>query len=74
MIEEPILKSNPHRFVLFPIEHPDIWKLYKDQQACFWTAEEVDLSDDTFHWEKKLNDDERHFIKYVLSFFAASDN
>ena len=73
MIEEPILKENPHRFVLFPIEHPDIWNYYKQAEASFWTAEEIDLSDDLFHWEKKLNDDERHFIKHVIGFFSASD-
>ena len=71
--EEPILKENPNRFVLFPIQHDDIWKFYKDQEASFWTAEEIDLSQDLVDWENKLNDDERHFIKHVLAFFAASD-
>ena len=70
---EPILKENPGRFVLFPIEHDDIWAFYKKQEACFWTAEEIDLSQDLSDWHKKLNDDERHFIKHVLAFFAASD-
>ncbi len=71
--EEPILKENPNRFVLLPIQHDDIWKFYKDQEASFWTAEEIDLSQDLVDWETKLNDDERHFIKHVLAFFAASD-
>jgi len=71
--EEPILKENPNRFVLFPIQHDDIWKFYKDQQASFWTAEEIDLSQDLTHWDNKLTDDERYFIKHVLAFFAASD-
>jgi ribonucleoside-diphosphate reductase beta chain len=70
---EPILVDNPGRFVLFPIEHKDIWDFYKLQQACIWTAEEIDLSQDINDWDKKLNDDERHFIKHVLAFFAASD-
>lgn len=70
---EPILKENPNRFVLFPIEHDDIWKYYKDQQACFWVAEEIDLSSDLNDWAHNLNDNERHFIKHVLAFFAASD-
>ncbi|GAB4258207.1 MAG: ribonucleotide-diphosphate reductase subunit beta [Vicingaceae bacterium] len=70
---EPILKENPNRFVLFPIQHDDIWKFYKDQEASFWTAEEIDLSQDIIDWDEKLNDDERHFIKHVLAFFAASD-
>ncbi len=70
---EPILAENDGRFVLFPIEHDDIWKYYKDNEACFWTAEEIDLSADLNDWNNKLNDNERHFIKHVLAFFAASD-
>ncbi len=72
-IEEPILKENPGRFVIFPIQHDDIWKFYKNSEASFWTAEEIDLSGDLVDWHDKLNDDERHFIKNVLAFFAASD-
>ncbi len=70
--EEPLLKENPNRFVLFPIQHDDIWSWYKQSEASFWTAEEIDLSADLVDWEK-LTDDERHFIKHVLAFFAASD-
>jgi len=70
---EPILQENDGRFVLFPIEHDDIWKYYKDNEACFWTAEEIDLSSDLNDWNNKLNDNERYFIKHVLAFFAASD-
>lgn len=69
---EPILEENPNRFVLFPIEHPDIWQWYKKSEASFWTAEEIDLQQDLVDWEK-LTNDERHFIKHVLAFFAASD-
>jgi ribonucleoside-diphosphate reductase beta chain len=72
-VEEPILKENPNRFVLFPIQHSDIWEMYKKQEASIWTAEELDLSPDLVDWESKLNDDERFFIKHVLAFFAASD-
>jgi len=72
-LEEPILKENPNRFVLFPIQHSDIWEMYKKQEASIWTAEELDLSPDLVDWESKLNDDERFFIKHVLAFFAASD-
>jgi ribonucleoside-diphosphate reductase beta chain len=72
-IPEPILRENPHRFVLFPIEHHDIWEMYKKQEACIWTAEEIDLAQDLNDWRNKLNDDERYFIKNVLAFFAASD-
>jgi ribonucleoside-diphosphate reductase beta chain len=72
-LPEPLLGENPKRFVLFPIEHHDIWEMYKQQQACFWTSEEIDLAQDTKDWDEKLNDNERHFIKNVLAFFAASD-
>ncbi|MBW3544084.1 MAG: ribonucleoside-diphosphate reductase small subunit [Bacteroidetes bacterium] len=70
--EEPILKENKDRFVLFPIQHNDIWQFYKKAEASIWTAEEIDLSQDQKDWEN-LNDGERHFIKHVLAFFAASD-
>ncbi len=70
---EPILQENENRFVLFPIVHDDIWKFYKEEEASIWTAEEIDLSQDIIDWETKMNDDERHFIKHVLAFFAASD-
>jgi len=70
---EPILVENPNRFVLFPIQHDDIWAEYKKSEACIWTAEEIDLSQDMTDWTDKLNDDERHFVKHVLAFFAASD-
>jgi ribonucleoside-diphosphate reductase beta chain len=70
---EPILEENKNRFVLFPIQHDDIWSFYKKAEASFWTAEEIDLAQDLIDWEKKLNDEERHFIKHVLAFFAASD-
>jgi len=70
---EPILQENTNRFVLFPIQHNDIWSFYKKAEASFWTAEEIDLSADIIDWDNKLNDDERHFIKHVLAFFAASD-
>lgn len=73
MQEEPILKENKDRFVLFPIKHHDIWEMYKKAEASFWTAEEIDLGPDLSDWENKLNNDEKHFIKHVLAFFAASD-
>jgi ribonucleoside-diphosphate reductase beta chain len=70
---EPILQENKDRFVLFPIKHREIWEMYKKAEASFWTAEEIDLSPDLLDWEQKLNPDEKHFIKHVLAFFAASD-
>jgi ribonucleoside-diphosphate reductase beta chain len=71
-MQEPILQENPNRFVIFPIEHNDIWEFYKQHQAAFWTAEEVDLSNDIRDWQN-LTDNERYFIKNILSFFASSD-
>ncbi|KAJ8736655.1 hypothetical protein PYW08_007311 [Mythimna loreyi] len=70
--KEPLLRDNPRRFVIFPIQYPDIWDMYKKAEASFWTVEEVDLSKDLSDWEN-LKDGERHFIKHVLAFFAASD-
>jgi ribonucleoside-diphosphate reductase beta chain len=69
---EPLLAENPNRFVLFPIQNDEVWQYYKKSQASFWTAEEIDLSQDQKDWNS-LNDNERHFIKHVLAFFAASD-
>jgi ribonucleoside-diphosphate reductase beta chain len=70
---EPILQENKNRFVIFPIKHHDIWEWYKKMEASFWTAEEIDLSQDLNDWNNKLNDEERYFIKHILAFFAASD-
>lgn len=70
---EPILQDNKDRFVIFPIKHHDIWEWYKKQEACIWTAEEIDLHQDLNDWNNKLTDDERYFIKHILAFFAASD-
>uniref|UniRef100_A0A8D0FQ64 Ribonucleoside-diphosphate reductase subunit M2 n=1 Tax=Strix occidentalis caurina TaxID=311401 RepID=A0A8D0FQ64_STROC len=70
--EEPLLRDNPRRFVIFPIQYHDIWQMYKKAEASFWTAEEVDLSKDIQHWES-LKPEEKYFISHVLAFFAASD-
>ena len=69
---EVLLRENKDRFVILPINYPRIWEMYKKHEASFWTAEEIDLSDDMKHWEN-LNDGERHFISHILAFFAASD-
>ncbi|BGP54846.1 hypothetical protein JCM8202_003352 [Rhodotorula sphaerocarpa] len=71
--DEPILRENGRRFVLFPIQYHEIWGQYKRAEASFWTAEEMDLSKDMNHWDTKLKEDEKFFIKHVLAFFAASD-
>ena len=70
--DEPLLRPNPCRFVILPIQFPEIWQMYKKAEASFWTIEEVDLSRDLNHWES-LKADERHFLSHVLAFFAASD-
>jgi len=70
--KEPLLVPDDNRFVMFPIQHDDIWQMYKKQVDCFWRAEEIDLTKDSDHWNT-LNDDERYFISSILAFFAASD-
>ncbi|HNE49817.1 MAG TPA: ribonucleotide-diphosphate reductase subunit beta [Chitinophagales bacterium] len=70
---EKLLQESDNRFVLFPIKHDAIWAMYKKHLAAHWVTEEVDLSQDIVDWNQKLNDNERHFIKHVLAFFAASD-
>jgi len=72
LFDDPILRPNPNRFTVFPIEYPSLWELYKKAQMSNWTAEEIDFSKDMEDWES-LSDNERHFIKTILAFFAASD-
>lgn len=70
--KEVLLTENPNRFVMFPLSDQDIWKMYKKMMDCFWRAEEIDFSKDLVDWNK-LKETEKHFIKMVLAFFAASD-
>lgn len=72
IINEPLLVEDENRFVMFPIQHNDIWQMYKKQVDCFWRAEEIDLASDIQDWNT-LNDNEKFFIKMVIAFFAASD-
>merc|ERR1712137_1312016 len=69
---DPLLMENAQRWVMFPIQHADMWEAYKKHEASFWTAEEIDLSSDISDWET-LTKNEQHFITHVLAFFAASD-
>jgi len=69
---EPLLAPDDNRFVMFPIQDQDIWKMYKKQVDCFWRAEEIDLTKDMAHWER-LEAGEKYFISMILAFFAASD-
>jgi ribonucleoside-diphosphate reductase beta chain len=71
-IDEPLLRDNPSRFVLFPIQYKEIWKFYKDALASFWTANEIDLGSDWRDW-LTMTENERYFVSHVLAFFAASD-
>ena len=71
--EEPLLRINPQRYVLFPIQNSEVWRFYKLAVASFWTVEEVDLQTDLKDWRDKLTDNERYFVSHVLAFFAASD-
>ena len=72
---EPICQTDDEgsRFSLFPLEHSDLWAMYKQHVASFWTADEIDLSADLVDWHEKLNNNERHFISMVLAFFAGAD-
>jgi len=69
---EPLLLPDENRFVMFPIQHDDVWAMYEKQVDCFWRPQEIDLTKDIDHWNS-LNDEERHFISMILAFFAASD-
>jgi ribonucleotide reductase beta subunit family protein with ferritin-like domain len=72
LASEPLLETNPHHFFIFPIQHNDIWQMYKKAQASSWTAKEIDLSANATDWNR-LSPTEQHFITHVLAFFAASD-
>ena len=69
---DPILAPSTSRFTTFPIRYPDLWALYKKAISSFWTVEEIDLAADLKDWDK-LSENEKHFIKTVLAFFASSD-
>jgi ribonucleoside-diphosphate reductase subunit M2 len=69
---EPLLSESEDRYVMFPIKDKEIWEMYNKQESCFWRVQEIDLSKDPEDWNK-LTDNEKHFIKMVLAFFAASD-
>jgi|TARA_B100001769_G_scaffold273925_1_gene271160 ribonucleoside-diphosphate reductase subunit M2 len=69
---EPMLLPTLDRFTVFPIEHENLWTMYKKAQMSNWTAEEIDFSKDMDDWVS-LSENEQHFIKYILAFFAGSD-
>ena len=75
-LDEPLLAPETHptrRFTPFPLREPEMWDMYKRAVASFWTADEISLAQDVSDWRDKLSDDERHFIKHVLAFFAGAD-
>ena len=70
--KEILLSEEEKRYVIFPVQQEPIWQMYKKAVSSFWTPEEIDLSKDMDDYTK-LKDEEQHFIKNVLAFFAASD-
>lgn len=70
--EEYLLKPENNRLTVHPILDNEIWNHHQKQEAAFWTAKEIDFSKDYYHFQK-LNNNEQHFIKSILAFFAASD-
>lgn len=73
-INETLLKPSEEAYSMFPVRYPKLWQWYKTSHAALWSAEELDFEEDLKHWREKLTNDERHFIKYVLAFFANSDS
>jgi len=71
--DEILLKENPYRYVMFPIQYPKIWEFYESSLASFWTANEIDLHYDLFDWNNKLNDNERYFISTIIAYFSSAD-
>lgn len=71
-LNEPLLNPKNQRFTYFPIQYSNVEKLYKEQRACNWEAEEIDFSKD-YEDYMTLNKNEQHFIDMILAFFAASD-
>lgn len=69
---EPLLTPSEQRFTPFPVQHHDLWDMYKRAVASFWTTDEVSLAQDPVDY-RRLTPDEQHFIKHVLAFFASSD-
>ena len=69
---EPLLIPDPTRYTMFPLQHPDLWKAYKNHMAAFWSEDEIDFSADKADWSK-LTADEKYFIENILAFFAGSD-
>ena len=67
-----MLLTPSERLTIFPIEHHDMWEMYKKAISAFWTPEEIDLSKDVDDFNK-LSDNEKYFIKHILAFFSSSD-
>ena len=65
-----ILCETPDRFLLLPIRDEQAWKYYQDAVACFWTAQELDLTHDRY---EELQDGQKTVLNNVLAFFATAD-
>jgi len=71
--QEWIIRENPNRYCLYPIQYPDLFEFYKQHQRMMWTVEEIDFTVDKNDWDTKLTSDERIFLEHILAFFASSD-
>jgi ribonucleotide reductase beta subunit family protein with ferritin-like domain len=70
--DEPLLRDNPSRYVLFPIRYHEIWKFYKRALASIWTCEEVDLANDMKDWLRLTGDE--HLVRSSLASFVCRTN
>jgi ribonucleotide reductase beta subunit family protein with ferritin-like domain len=71
-LPEPLTSEENNRLTILPIKYMDIWEAYKTHESAIWHAHEIDLQTDLKDWAT-LSADEKHFVKYVLAFFASSD-
>ena len=66
------MTKNTERYQLYPIQYHELYELYKKSRQSFWQPEEVILTKDVLEWEQ-LDQDTKHFISHILSFFAGMD-
>lgn len=60
------------RLVLKPIQHENLWTIFKEQQSVLWTTEEIDWQNDKQDFAK-LSQDGQTFLLRIIAFFASSD-
>lgn len=71
--QEPRLRDNKDRFVIFPVKHNDIWDAYKAIEANFWTSADVNINKDLENW-KDLNEEKRLFLHKVIGLILHSEH